>query len=89
MEAKSYNITINVLCDDGRVNSLSRTYPADRVASIMHNARCDVEDMAEEGALNIMSMHCHYHDNGIMCSELLFVKRLEFNPETMNYELKP
>jgi hypothetical protein len=89
MKTKSYNVTINVLCDDGRVNSVSRTYPAESVASIMHNARCDVEDIAEYGALNLMSMHVHYDDNGIVNSELLFVKRLEFNPDTMNYELMP
>lgn len=87
MKVKSYNVTISVFCDDGRCNSISRTYPADCVASILHNARYDAEDIAEDDATTVVSVYLHYDDNGITNSEILFVKTLQFDYKSQSYLL--
>jgi hypothetical protein len=87
MEDKSYNVTISVFCADGRCNSVSRTYPANSVASIFYNAKRDAEDISEDDATTVVSFYRYYDDNGITNSEILFVKTLQFDFESQSYIL--
>jgi len=83
MEVKSYNVTVSTYCEDGRVNTISRTYPVDCVAHILHNALRDVEDIAE--TMTLVSLHCHY-DEGM--AEVILIRSVKYNEQTGRYEFR-
>ena len=80
MKVKSYNVTINTYCEDGRINSISRTYPEDCVAHILHNALRDVEDIAEN--MTLVSVYCHYDDG---TSEVILIHSVKYDEQTGRY----
>ena len=80
MEVKYYNVTVTAHCEDGRVNSISRTYPPDCVASILHNALRDVEDIEEN--MTLVSLYCHYDDG---TSEVILIKSVKYDEQTGRY----
>lgn len=81
MEVKSYNVTVTAYCEDGRVNTVSRTYPADCVAHILHNTLRDVEDIEEN--MTLVSLHCHYNDG---TAEVILIRSVKYNEQAGRYE---